>query len=73
VSVSDAMAGDRSGRLIRRLAGHAGRGFAVSQPAADAKTVEVCVFRHAYVSMITYHVDVYRSRPIGTSLQSAWP
>ena len=53
-TVSDAAAGDGSGRLIRRLAGRgrctdffvlsvagcrgrAGRGFAVSQPAADAE------------------------------------
>ena len=37
------------------------------------------VFTHAHVSMITYCVDVYRSRPIGASLlttspqQDAWP
>jgi len=30
--------------------------------------VEVRVFTHAHVSMITYRVDVYRSRPIGASL-----
>ena len=30
--------------------------------------VEVRVFKHAHVSMITYRVDVYRSRPIGASL-----
>jgi len=28
------------------------------------------VFTHAQVSMITYRVDVYRSRPIGASLYS---
>jgi len=32
--------------------------------------VEVRVFTHAHVSMITYRVDVYRSRPTGTSLLS---
>ena len=26
------------------------------------------MFTHAHVSMITYRVDVYRSRPIGASL-----
>jgi len=31
------------------------------------------VFTHAYVSMITYHVDVYRSRPIGASLLTTSP
>jgi len=30
--------------------------------------VEVRVFTHAHVSMITYRVDVYRSRLIGASL-----
>jgi len=30
--------------------------------------VEVRVFTQAHVSMITYRVDVYRSRPIGASL-----
>jgi len=39
--------------------------------------VEVRVFTHAHVSMITYRVHVYRSTPIGTSLSihhkpSAW-
>jgi len=28
----------------------------------------VRVFTHAHVSVITYRVDVYRSRPIGASL-----
>jgi len=30
--------------------------------------VEVRMFTHAHVSMITYRVDIYRSRPIGASL-----
>ena len=35
--------------------------------------VEVRVFTRAHVSMITYHVDVYRSRPIGASLLTTSP
>jgi len=31
------------------------------------------MFTHAHVSMITYHVDVYRSRPIGASLLTTSP
>jgi len=39
------------------------------QPASSrCWVVEVHVFTHAHVSMITYCVDVYRSRPIGASL-----
>jgi len=73
VSVSDG-----SGRLIRRLAGR-GRctEFSVlgvvdtrfGQPASSGRwAVEVRVFTHADMSMITYSVDVYRSRPIGASI-----
>jgi len=51
---------DGSGRPIRRLAG---RGRCT---ASRRWVVEVHVLAH--VSMITYHVDVYRSRPIGASL-----
>jgi len=35
--------------------------------------VEVRMFTHAHVSMITYRVDVYRSRPIGASLLTTSP
>jgi len=31
------------------------------------------MFTHAHVSMITYRVDVYRSRPIGASLLTTSP
>jgi len=31
------------------------------------------VYIHAHVSMITYRVDVYRSRPIGASLLTTSP
>jgi len=32
------------------------------------------VYIYTFVSMITYRVDVYRSRPIGASLsRDAWP
>jgi len=34
--------------------------------------VEVRVFTLAHVSMITYRVDVYRSRPIGASIPAGW-
>ena len=44
------------------------------QPARSRRwVVEVRVFTHAQVSMITYHVDVYRSRPIGASLLTTSP
>ena len=35
--------------------------------------VKVRVFTHAHVSMITYRVHVYRSRPIGVSLLTTSP
>jgi len=35
--------------------------------------VEVRMFTHAHVSMVTYRVDVYRSRPIGASLLTTSP
>ena len=31
------------------------------------------MFTHAHVSMITYRVDIYRSRPIGASLLTTIP
>jgi len=48
--------------------GH-GRHTLRCQPARSrCWAVEVRVFTYAYVSMLTYHVDVYRSGPIGASL-----
>jgi len=39
------------------------------QPASSRRwAVELWVFTHAHVSMITYRVDVYQIRPIGASL-----
>ena len=35
--------------------------------------VELRVFTHTHVSMITYRVDIYRSRPIGASLLTTSP
>jgi len=35
--------------------------------------IELHVVTHAHVSMITYRVDVYRSRPIGASLLTTSP
>jgi len=48
------------------LAGR-GRHTLRCQPASSRRWA-VEVFTHAHVSMITYRVDVYRSRPIGASL-----
>ena len=44
------------------------------QPAKSGRwAVEVRVFTHAHVSMITDRVDVYQSRPIGASLLTTSP
>jgi len=44
------------------------------QPARSRRwAVEVRVFTQAHVSIITYRVDVYRSRPIGASLLTTSP
>jgi len=56
--------------------GRSGRGRHTlwCQPASSRRwAVEVRVFTHAHVSMITYRADVYRSRPIGASLLSTSP
>ena len=46
--------------------------YGVSQPGADAER-QRCACLHMHVSVITYRVDVYRSRPICASLLSTSP